>query len=683
MTIPISAPAPSRGRIRTASFAGLALLSTALLYATALQQAPLHLCPRCMEAAQWSGIFQASPQNGKLRLEQINISLTEQGYGTPHADKSVDNKPLTMHGTVYSRGLGTHANSALAIRLNGSATSFQALVGIDDETNGKGLVDFEIIVDGRVAANSGLLHGGQAPVPISVNLARARQMLLLVKAGRSSIDFDHADWANAFFTLAPGAKSLPTAVPIPTEPPRMVIPPPNPHPAIHGAAITGATPGYPFRFLIPATGQKPLYYAAHHLPAGLTVNHVTGAITGRLPHKGVWHVELAVAGPRGHADRMLTIVGGWHKLALTPPMGWNSWNSWAGNVNQQRVEDAAKAMINSGLAAHGYQYVNIDDTWEGPRDKQGFITTNKKFPNMAALARSVHAMGLKLGIYSSPGPFTCAGYPASYRHELQDAQRYAQWGVDYLKYDWCSYGQKANGSGVEYFAKPYWIMRKSLDMVPRDILFSFCQYGMGDVWKWGARAGGNCWRDTGDINDSWGSLSGIINRQIGINQYNGPGHWNDPDMLVVGDVGWGNPHPSHLTPNEQIMHITMWCMFSAPLLIGCDMTHLNKFTLALLTNDEALAINQDPMGVTAHLVYQKGGAEVWERPLSDGTHAVALLNMGDMDQKVGATWAQLGLKGKLPVRDLWLHKNLGLKQYGVSFKVPIHGAVLLKIGKAR
>ena len=230
---------------------------------------------------------------------------------------------------------------------------------------------------------------------------------------------------------------------------------------------------------------------------------------------------------------------------------------------------------------------------------QGVIQTNEKFPDMKALADYVHSKGLKLGIYSSPGPKTCAGFAASYQNEEQDASTYASWGIDYLKYDWCSYGGIAKDGSLAELQKPYRVMRDALDECGRDIVYSFCQYGMGDVWKWGAEVGGNCWRTTGDINDSWGSMSGIGFGQDGHEKYASPGHWNDPDMLVVGKVGWGpNLHPTGLTPNEQMTHISLWCLLSSPLLIGCDLSDMDQFTLDLLTNDEVLDVNQDPLWQT-------------------------------------------------------------------------------------
>ncbi|HLK55964.1 MAG TPA: NPCBM/NEW2 domain-containing protein [Chthonomonadaceae bacterium] len=621
-----------------------------------------------------------------LWVESLDLSKMSQEWGTPQRRRSVDQNPLTLGGVIYPHGIGTHAKSEMLINLKGVATRFVAMVGLDDEkANSPGSITFEVWVDGKRAASTGVMRGGQPPKLLAVDLTGAKRMTLSVGDADDGIDSDHADWAGAALLLVPGATAKPEAAGVPVEPPRYTPMSTSDAPAIHGPRVLGATPGRPLLFLIPATGRGPLTYAAKGLPAGLTLDAHSGIISGALMAPGEKWVDITVTGPAGSAKRALTIVGGDHKLALTPPMGWNSWNVWAGEVDEAKVRAAVDAMVSSGLAAHGFQYVNIDDTWEGQRDASGEIQTNKKFPDMKALADYAHTKGLKLGIYSSPGPKTCAGFEASYKHEQDDANSYAKWGIDYLKHDWCSYGGVATGEGEEKFKRPYRVMRQALDKVNRDIVYSLCQYGMGDVWTWGGgdEVGGNCWRTTGDINDSWGSLHGIYSSQNGHEKFAGPGHWNDPDMLVVGSVGWGNPHPSKLTPNEQILHISMWCLLSSPLLIGCDMSHMDAFTLALLTNDEALEINQDPLGKPAGRLTPPDTKEVWARSLYDGTKAVGLVNSGTEATTVVVKWTDLGIQGKQPVRDLWLHKNVGIFDGSYGVEVPAHGCVLLKIGKGK
>jgi alpha-galactosidase len=598
-----------------------------------------------------------------------------------------------LNGKIYPHGVGTHSIGCICIDLHGSAVRFQSVVGVDDDRKGAGSVTFSVCVDGKTITETPVLHGGDKAQAISVDLTGAKKLMLQVgDAGDGNKD-DHADWAGALIALVPGATEKPETLAIGTEPPRLKILPPDLSPAIHGPRIVGATPGHPFLFPVAATGTAPLSYSADNLPAGLQIDPNTGVISGALQAAGTTQVALTVHGPAGTAQRELTVVGGEHKLALTPPMGWNSWNVWASTVDEGKVKDAASELISSGLLAHGYQYINIDDCWQGKRDAQGHIQPNSKFSDMKALCDDLHSKGIKAGIYSSPGPKTCGGYEASYQHEDQDAQTYADWGFDYLKYDLCSYSWIVHGSqAVDVMQKPYRVMAASLAKVNRDILYSLCQYGDAKVWEWGANPdiNGNCWRTYDDIDDVWTGSSGwghnrgvynIIESAVGHEKYAGPGHWNDPDMLMVGIVGFGHPHPTQLTPNEQIVHVSMWCLMSAPLLIGCDMTKLDPFTLAILTNDEVLDIDQDSLGQAAQQVTKgNSGSEVWSRQLFDGTRAVGLLNSSPIEQTVTVKWSDIGLSGKQPVRDLWLHEDVGSFDDGYSVLVPGHGIVLIKVG---
>jgi alpha-galactosidase len=460
-----------------------------------------------------------------------------------------------------------------------------------------------------------------------------------------------------------------------------IVAPESAEPAIHGPRIVGATPGKPFLFLIPATGEGPLTFEAKNLPEGLVLDSAAGIISGSLKSSGKTSVVLKVKGSKGSATRELTIIGDRHKLALTPPMGWNSWNVWGTAVDTAKVRAATDWMVKSGLAAHGYQYINIDDAWEAKRDTTGEIVPNEKFDDMKAIADYVHSKGLKLGIYSSPGPKTCAGYEGSYLHEAQDANTYAKWGIDYLKYDWCGYGSIVKDPSRQQRIYPYVLMSLALEKSGRDIVYSLCQYGDDKVWKWGENAGGNLWRTTGDITDTWDSMSKIGFGQDSLYPFAGPGHWNDPDMLVVGMVGWGpNIRPSKLTRDEQLTHISLWCLLAAPLLIGCDLAQLDEFTLALLTNDEVIDIDQDPLGRQAQRFVQKGPTEVWAKPLWDGTMAVGLFNRGSQAAAVNVNWSDLRLKGKQNVRDLWHHKNLGVFRDSFVTEVNSHGVVLIKVG---
>jgi len=642
-------------------------------------------------------------------LGRLDVSSVEQEWGDPHANKSVESHPLSIGGVTFTNGLGTHAASLFVLGLSGKGLNFSAQVGVDDEVGkGRGSVVFKVQGDGKTLWQSAVLRGGDAPAPVSVALDGVQELTLAVEDAGDGSDFDNADWAGAFITMKSGKPLAMSAV---KETAVVLTPPAPPQPRINGAKVFGARPGAPFLFTIAATGDRPMSFAADGLPAGLALDAVSGQITGKLAQPGEFTVTLHAKNQLGNTRGQLKIICG-QNIGLTPALGWNSWNCFASAVTADKVKAAADAMVRSGLINHGWRYINIDDFWEvhrdskdptlqGPhRDASGKILPNPRFPDMKGLADYVHGLGLKIGLYSSPGPWTCGGCVASFDHELQDAQSYGEWGFDYLKYDWCSYKpelESQRGASTNDFLnlkswggnspsdraklmQPYRVMRAALDQVPRDILFSFCQYGMGNVWEWGAELGGNSWRTTGDIVDTWSSLSRIGFSQAGHEKYAGPGHFNDPDMLIVGKVGWGpSLHPTRLTPNEQYTHISLWCLLTAPLLIGCDMTQMDDFTLSLLTNDEVLAVDQDPLGHQAARVAQDGQLEVWAKDLEDGSKAVGLFNRGVKETSVTAKWSELGLNGKQTVRDLWRQKDLGRFAGEFSTRVPRHGVVLVKI----
>jgi alpha-galactosidase len=355
-------------------------------------------------------------------------------------------------------------------------------------------------------------------------------------------------------------------------------------------------------------------------------------------------------------------------LSKTPPMGWNSWNKFAGRIDAAAVRGIADAMASNGMKAAGYTYVNIDDTWEADRDAQGNIQTNKKFPDMKALADYVHSKGLKLGIYSSPGPNTCAGYEGSYGHEEQDARTYAAWGIDYLKYDWC--GARTLYTDEEMPAI-YQKMGDALRKTGRPIVYSLCQYGRLDVWKWGADVGGNLWRTTGDIRDTWDSMTRIGFGQNDLAQWAKPGHWNDPDMLEIGNGG--------MTDTEYKTHMSLWAMLAAPLLAGNDLRSMSPAILEILTNREVIAVDQDKDGKQGKRASKSGDQEIWTRELSGGALAVALFNRATEAAKLRVRWEDLGIRGKAKLRDLWLHKDVEWQGPEYEATVPGHGVVLLRV----
>ncbi len=653
-------------------------------------------------------------------LDDLDLSVVDDRTGSAGKCKNIVGKPISLAGQTYLRGVGTHAPSEIVVDLHGAAKHFHAVVGIDDEVGKLGSAVFSVWVDDREAARTVVLRGGAVPRVISVDLSSAKRLWLVVEDGGDGMDKDHSDWAMAWIEMVPGAPinsgglstTHPTSAPTATTHPRTAKPQtvriadnappaiafvkPGDHltsvPTIHAPYVVGATPGRPFLFRIPTTGAGPMRFTADRLPAGLKLDANAGIISGTLKERGRTDTLITAQGALGRTSATLTIIGVEHRLAQTPPMGWNSWNVWGTSVDEAKVQAAADAMEASGLAARGFSYVNIDDAWEGTRDAQGRIRTNEKFPDMRALAGHLHRKGLKLGIYSSPGPKTCAGYEGSKDHELDDARAYAEWGIDLLKYDWCSYGPISNDTPRDTLRRPYEVMRAALDVCGRDIVYSICQYGRGRVWEWGAEVGGNYWRTTGDIVDTWACMSAIGFAEHDHASHSRPGHWNDPDMLVVGRLGWGPTlHATRLTPNEQMTHITLWSLLAAPMLIGCDLTQLDELTLSLLANAEVLAINQDALGQQARRVAQSGTrrfgpkadmTEVWSRPLVDGSIAVGLFNRGATEATVTARWAALGLRGPHSVRNVWQHQDEGVVNAAYTAKLPRHGAVFVRLTPA-
>jgi alpha-galactosidase len=361
-------------------------------------------------------------------------------------------------------------------------------------------------------------------------------------------------------------------------------------------------------------------------------------------------------------------------LALVPPMGWNSWNKFGCHINEQLVRGAADTIVATGMREAGYLYVVIDDCWQVGRDAQGGLVADPaKFPaGMQALADYIHAKGLKFGIYSDAGSKTCGGRPGSQGHEYQDARTFAAWGVDYLKYDWC-------WTGVRKAEEAYALMADALRSTGRDIVLSICEWGKDRPWDWGPKLG-NLWRTTTDIRNAW---TGRVKFQIGVVDIvdlneplyarAAPGHWNDPDMLQIGNGG--------MTDVEERSHFSLWAIMAAPLLAGNDIANMNARVRDILLNKEVIAIDQDPLGIQGHRVRDDGDQEVWSKPLADGGRAVVLFNRGAQPAEIGATWIELGYPAKLAaeIRDLWAHRSLGRKSGGFSATVPAHGVVMVRV----
>ena len=481
------------------------------------------------------------------------------------------------------------------------------------------------------------------------------------------------------FTDAKTGKTLTQRLPL-----KYILTPPAPaSPRFNGVPLFGVRPGSPVIYRFPVSGERPMKFTCANLPQGLKLSEADGVLSGKIEKAGDLTFTVVAENAKGKASQEFTLKVGDRMIALTPPMGWNSWNCWALSVSQEKVMSSAQALIDKGLADYGYCYMNVDDGWEAEkRNADGTIAVNDKFPSMKALGDWLHERGLKFGIYSSPGDYTCGGYLGSIDHELQDAESYNSWGVDYLKYDWCGYGRahaKERDKGVASYVRPYLLMQKFLREQPRDIFYSLCQYGMANVWEWGRFVDANSWRTTGDITDTWRSMYDIgFRKQAGLAEYAAPGHWNDPDMLIVGKVGWSsNLRDSRLTPDEQYTHITLWTLLASNMLIGCDIAQMDDFTIGLLCNNEVNAINQDILGKQADRVSKDGDIEVWARPLSDGSQAIGIFNVGDEDQQFDIKKFAPNAASAGTIRDLWRQKDLTPSELVCT--IPTHGCKYIKV----
>lgn len=646
-----------------------------------------------------------------VSLTSLDLShLHYEGWQKPQVDKSLNGKPLSIAGQKFEHGVSTRATSTLWLELDGATEKFVASVGVDDAAgNPAAAVTFTILGDDRKLWTSGVMKRGQAAKAVDVTLKGVHSLLLMADhPGDNS--FDLAIWADARF-IVNGAK--PNPLNAPREKAAILTPKPPREPRINGPKIYGCRPGNPFLYRIPTTGERPLRFTAEGLPGSLRLDADTGIITGAAPEPGTRTVTLRAKNLHGSAARAFKIVSG-DTLALTPPMGWNHWYTHYNRVTDAVMREAADVMVRTGMADVGYSYVNIDDCWMnassntqhrpdplrvGPfRDAAGNILPNQYFPDMRALTAYIHAKGLKAGIYTSPGPLTCGGYGGAYQHEEQDARRFAEWGFDFLKYDWCSYSHIADGKdpnaknihlwgksapNLQSFQHPYRLMGGILKQLPRDIVFNLCQYGMGDVWEWGAEVGGHCWRTADDLGAFLNRLFPVALKNAEHRAWSKPGAWNDPDYLQIGFIGDarnnGAPKPCPLTPTEQYSFMSLWCLMAAPLIYSGDMSRLDPFTLNVLCNPEVIEVDQDPLGDSARVVKLDDDTFLMVKNMEDGSKVVGLCNRGELPATVTAKWSALGITGQRIVRDLWRQRDLG--KFDAEFRAPVprHGVALLRL----
>lgn len=634
--------------------------------------------------------------NGQLIGKTGRFPSDEKGYASQWSTKRCYRVPVTSNlikwddvnvlaVRVYNAGdPGGMFEGPIRVRVPNTIDNLS--INISEGTDGKGVVQsFSTLKSTMQASKSGVFSVkvvdpetgetlGEKSMKVSVNEKKNKTI---------AVPYDNHRMVRIVSTFTESKSGLSCTT---QYIPKYILTPAAPaEPRFNTAPIYGVRPGSPVHFRFGVSGEKPMKFSAVDLPAGLTLNPDNGALSGSIEKAGSYTFTVKAKNAKGEQSQRFTIRCG-SKIALTPPMGWNSWNCWGLSVTQDKVISSAKALIDKGLADYGYCYMNIDDGWEAKeRNADGTIAVNEKFPSMKDLGDWLHSEGLKFGIYSSPGDLTCGGYLGSIDHELQDAESYNSWGIDYLKYDWCGYGRKhrtePDNQTVASYVRPYLLMERYLRQQPRDIFYSLCQYGMADVWKWGEAVDANSWRTTGDITDTWASLYHIgFELQPELYPYAKPGHWNDPDMLIVGKVGWSNNlRDSRLTPDEQYTHISLWTLLASNMLIGCDIAQMDEFTVALLCNNEVNAVNQDILGKQAKRDVEDGSIQVWSRPLSDGSYAVGIFNVGGTDARVDFKkyFPQLGIKSLKSVRDLWRQQDLSTSD--VSYFIPTHGVKYLKV----
>ena len=647
-----------------------------------------------------------SEPNQKVWFDDLPLDTYSQGIRPVKAKTNYLSDTISIAGIHYSRGVGGISPCVFAIYLDGNATRFTAEVGVDDAANKDIPLKFYVIGDQKILFESGAMSVGDPAKKVDVDLRGIQRLGLLVTddVGGVGNKRTYCNWANANFTMLAGC--VPEQIPNDGEK-YLLTPEPAETPRINSSAVFGATPGNPFLYTIAATGKRPIQFSAEHLPAGLGVDLNSGIISGKVSRRGDFNVILKANNELGEATKALKIRIG-DTISQTPPLGWNGWNALAGNLNKENVMASARGMVSSGLRDHGWSYINIDDSWQGERGgRLNALQPNEKFSHIKEMVEEIHSLGLKAGIYSTPyissyGSYVggSSDYPnggetheiiqpnkqpfmriGKYRFEENDAKQMAEWGFDFLKYDW-----RIDVNSTER-------MSLALKKSGRDIVFSLSNNAPFEkVEDWMRLS--NMWRTGPDIRDNWNNLYMLAFTLDKWSPYGGPGHWNDPDMMIVGDVATGAElHPTRLTPDEQYSHISIYSLLAAPMLIGCELDSLDAFTVNLLSNDEVIEINQDPLGKPAKLKVDEMGVQIWLKPLEDGSFAVGLFNTDDYGKTPESyfSWgdegpksftfdfAKTGLEGKWKLRDVWRQKDLGEFDGSFSTEIPFHGVVMLRM----
>lgn len=653
-------------------------------------------------------IFVSCAKNSEsVWLDDLIIKTFSEGVSSIEARKSVLADSVSIGGVRFERGILVPATSVISFQLSGNASEFSASVGIDDKTTFRKPVKFYVLGDGKILFESNEINYGDSQLKVRIKLDGIQRLGLLEIGEQIEHNGTRGFWANAKLEMKPG--HLPEQIPNSGEK-YILTPKPQKEPKINSAKVFGATPGNPVLYAIAATGLRPMEFSATVLPKGLFVDKKTGMISGSVQKRGTYRIELKAENEFGETSEQLKIVIG-DTIGLTPPMGWNGWNSWAREIDREKVILSANAMIDKGLNNHGWTYINIDDCWQGQRGgKYHAIQPNERFPGFKEMIDLIHSKGLKAGIYSTPWITSYAGYcggssdfedgafPDSivankrahrrigkYTFEENDARQFAEWGIDYLKYDW----------RIEPVAAAK--MSEALKKSGRDIFYSISNSAPFELAnEWAGLT--NSWRTGPDIRDSWLSLyisSFTIDKWV---PFAGPGHWNDPDMLIIGNVTTGTEmHPTRLTPDEQYSHVSLFSLLSAPLLIGCPIDQLDEFTLNLITNDEVIEINQNSLGKPARSISAENGVQIWLKLLEDGSVAVGIFNTANYGKTPQSffRWGnekpvqfqfdfeKAGIDGKWMIRDVWRQTDLGEFESSFTTEINHHGVSLLKLIRAK
>jgi len=665
---------------------------------------------------------------GPVPLSSLDLTNAVQGWGNPSANLSVEQHTLTIAGHKYATGFGTHAVGMLSLNLAGGSTRFHSVVGVDDETNGKGSVVFSVIADGKEIWNSGTMRGGDLGKVVDLDLTGVKKLLLKVGDAGDGFDFDHADWADASLEVTGAA---PETVKLAQTDPVISTEPSPDAPRIHPPHVFGALSGKPFSFTVSASGEIPIRYTVTNLPPGVLFND--GVVTGTVQSPGNYVLSVRAANSAGTDKANISLKVG-DTLALTPPMGWNSYDGFGDSVTEAETLANARA-IQKYLKPHGWQYVVVDYRWYDPgahdnnanaragaaltMDQYGrLLPALNRFPSAVdesgfkALADKVHAMGLRFGIHIMRGiprnavdanlPIEGSTFTAKDAYHTDGAcvwcqdmypvngdspagqawydsifRQYASWGLDFVK--------------VDDLSRPYHTdeinaIRRAIDKCGRAIVFSTSPGPTPVADAASIESVANQWRMTDDMWDNWGQL--VDNMNYGSQWYGHgePGHWPDTDMLPfgllsVGGRSVGSERQTKLTKSEQVALLTYDVLMPAPLMLGGDFSQATPWEISLLTNDEVLAVNQDVQGSQGHRVYNNDGVQVWTKPLQDGSIAVGLFNQTLEDDTPTISIADLGLKGKFHVRDLWQRKELGDASGTLAYFIPAHGAVLLTLSQ--